>query len=343
MSSDEKRGSQRPIKQPVVPPGPLADLKALVYELYAEAGSPRLDQIPQWADLAKQAARDDLAAERAWQAVLDDMPERDAIRLIIGGVSLPPSQRGLAAVVKVLANAARRDLQHTAEQALDLWVAARKNPVRVPAGAVRAADADLRRLGVHAAIKVAGVQGHAQPEYVLRDADLGESGVREKIAAAEGPGGFVLLLGGSSVGKTRCAAEAVAAVLPDWHLVQPGGPQDVAALGAAPFPRTVVWLDELQLYLSGERGLSDADILPLLDGPHPVVISRRSGRITTRLTHCRQSAASQTRTGGSGGSWGWPMWSGSARTSPRRSTTGPVPRRSTTCSCKPRSEPADTG
>ena len=48
-------------------------------------------------------------------------------------------------------------------------------------------------------------------------------------AAAQG-GGFVLLVGGSSVGKTRCAVEAVKALLPDWWLVHPAGPAEVAAL-----------------------------------------------------------------------------------------------------------------
>ena len=66
----------------------------------------------------------------------------------------------------------------------------------------------------------------------------------------------MLLVGGSSVGKTRCAAEAVKAVLPDWQLVHPAGPAEVAALAAGPIPRTVVWLDELQRYLDGEQGLS---------------------------------------------------------------------------------------
>ena len=93
-----------------------------------------------------------------------------------------------------------------------------------PAGAVRAGEADLRRLGVHAAISVPGVPDEVPPEYVPRDADAAESGVRAKVAAAAERGGFVLLVGGSSVGKTRCAAEAVKALLPDWWLVHPAGP-----------------------------------------------------------------------------------------------------------------------
>ena len=85
-------------------------------------------------------------------------------------------------------------------------------------------------------------------------------------------GGFVLLVGGSSVGKTRCAVEAVKALLPDWWLVHPAGPAEVAALAAAPPPRTVVWLDELQRYLDGEHGLTGGVVRALLNAPHPVVI-----------------------------------------------------------------------
>jgi len=69
------------------------------------------------------------------------------------------------------------------------------------------------------------------------------------VAAAAERGGFVLLVGGSSVGKTRSAAQAVTTLLPDWRLVHPGTPGEVAALAAAPARQLVVWLDELQLYL----------------------------------------------------------------------------------------------
>src|SRR5690349_19449488 len=110
------------------------------------------------------------------------------------------------------------------------------------------------------------------PEYVPRDADNGESGVRAKVAAAARHGGFVLLVGGSSAGKTRSAFEAVAALLPDWWLVQPAPPGAAAALSREAAPQTVVWLDELQRYLDGEHGLTGADIRALLGPPHPAVI-----------------------------------------------------------------------
>ncbi len=141
-----------------------------------------------------------------------------------------------------------------------------------PPGGVRVNEADPRRLGVHAAISVPGVPDEDPPEYVPRDVDAAEFGVGARVAAAAERGGFVLLVGGSSVGKTRSAFEAVRALLPDWWLVHPAGPGEVAVLAAAPSPRTVVWLDELQRYLDGEHGLTGGVVRALLNAPHPVVI-----------------------------------------------------------------------
>ena len=141
-----------------------------------------------------------------------------------------------------------------------------------PAGAVRVSEADPRRLGVHAAISVPRVPDEVLPEYVPRDVDPAGSGVRARVTAAAEQGGFVLLVGGSSVGKTRSAVEAVKALLPDWWLVHPAGPAEVATLAAAPPPRLVVWLDELQRYLDGEHGLTGGVVRALLNAPHPAVI-----------------------------------------------------------------------
>jgi hypothetical protein len=141
-----------------------------------------------------------------------------------------------------------------------------------PTGAVQVSQADPRRLGVHAAISVPGMPEEIPPEYVPRDVDAAEHGVRARVAAAAHRGGFVLLVGGSSVGKTRCAVEAVKAVLPDWWLVHPAGPAEVAALAHVPSRRMVVWLDEIQRYLDGEQGLTGAAVRALLNAPDPVVI-----------------------------------------------------------------------
>jgi hypothetical protein len=185
---------------------------------------------------------------------------------------VPPSQADLVAVVTVLARAARADEADVVGRARDLWVAVLTEVARVPAGAVRVRDADPRRLGVHAAISVPGVAEDRLPEYVARDADAGGSGIRAKIGTAAERGGFVLLVGGSSTGKTRCAFEAVRALLPDWWLVHPDGPGEVAALAAAPSARTVVWLDELQRYLGVEPGLTGGAMRALLGASGPVVV-----------------------------------------------------------------------
>jgi hypothetical protein len=52
-----------------------------------------------------------------------------------------------------------------------------------PAGAVRTDEADLRRLGVHAAISVPGVPDEVPPEYVPRDVDAAEHGIGVRIGA----------------------------------------------------------------------------------------------------------------------------------------------------------------
>jgi hypothetical protein len=111
MSGDGKGGSpvRRPrvIERPRVLPGPLADLKALIYELYLQAGTPTLDEMTVW------VARDDELA---------GAPERDTIHRIIRDTGLPASQADVVAVVRVLARAARWDPQDAAGRARDLWV-----------------------------------------------------------------------------------------------------------------------------------------------------------------------------------------------------------------------------
>jgi len=142
----------------------------------------------------------------------------------------------------------------------------------VPAPGGPARQWDVRRRGVHAAISVPGVDDEVPPEYIRRDVDDGEFGVRARVKVAAERGGFVLLVGGSSVGKTRSAAQAVTTLLPDWQLVHPGTPGQVAALAAAPARQTVVWLDELQRYLDGKDGLTADVVEALVNPPHPAVV-----------------------------------------------------------------------
>jgi hypothetical protein len=127
-----------------------------------------------------------------------------------------------------------------------------------PRDAIRVRDARPRLLGVHAAIRVDDAPTEL-PAYVPRDLD---ADLRAALTAAAGHGGLVLLVGRSSVGKTRALFEAVRAVVPEWWLVHPADAGEVAGFAGAPTPRTVVWLDELQRYLDG--GLSAAVVRGLI-------------------------------------------------------------------------------
>ena len=175
------------------------------------------------------------------------------------------------------------------EQAQRPWLAAWErvstNHLRRPPGAVRVREARPRLLGVHAAIQVDQDSGEL-PAYVPRDLD---ADLRTAITASE-RGGFVLLVGGSSVGKTRALFEAVRAVLPEWWLVHPADTDEIREFGLAPTPRTVLWLDDLQRYLNQPGGLPAGSVRALVaagvvvaatvwpDEYSARVASRQSGR-----------------------------------------------------------------
>ncbi|MEV1114967.1 hypothetical protein AB0I91_07850 [Actinosynnema sp. NPDC049800] len=151
--------------------------------------------------------------------------------------------------------------------------------LRRPPGAVRVRDARAQWMGVHTAIRLpddptssaqpdrVGLQGAESrtqdelPAYVSRDLD---DDLRAKLTGARERGGFVLLIGDSSVGKTRALFEALRDVVPEWWLLHPADAVAVSEFAAAPTDRTVVWLDELQDYLNHPHGLPAATIRSLV-------------------------------------------------------------------------------
>ncbi|MEV0565932.1 hypothetical protein [Dactylosporangium sp. NPDC050588] len=136
-----------------------------------------------------------------------------------------------------------------------------------PAGAVRVRLARPRLLGVHAAIQVSGTVRELPP-YVPRDVD---ADLRSALAEAAAEGGFVLLLGGSSVGKTRALHEAVLAALPEWWLLHPADTAAIVEHAKAPAPRTVLWLDELQRFLNRPAALPAGTLRQLVTAGTVVV------------------------------------------------------------------------
>jgi len=114
----------------------------------------------------------------------------------------------------------------------------------------KVADWDALQLGVHPAITADVGKGQALPElttYVRRAHDIQ---LRELLVAPSQPV-MVVLVGGSSTGKTRAAFEAVQACLPDWSLLRPVDAAElVAQLASVPVsPRSVLWLNEAQVFL----------------------------------------------------------------------------------------------
>ncbi|WP_436535534.1 hypothetical protein [Actinoplanes sp. HUAS TT8] len=148
------------------------------------------------------------------------------------------------------------------------WERVSTSHLRAPMGAVRVRLARPRVLGVHGSIRVAGAVGELPP-YVPRDVD---AELRTAVTAAAVTGGLVLLVGGSSVGKTRTLWEAVSAVLAEWWLLHPADAPALVAAAARPIPRTVVWLDELQRYLNHPDGLP-VGVLRSLVNANTVVVA----------------------------------------------------------------------
>ncbi|MFJ9782628.1 tetratricopeptide repeat protein [Amycolatopsis sp. NPDC101161] len=141
---------------------------------------------------------------------------------------------------------------------------------RRPPGAMRVREARPRVLGVHAAIQTtqppedtqSGPLGESElPPYVQRDFD---ADLRTKLTLAGQRGGFVLLVGDSSAGKTRALFEAVKAVLPDWWLLHPRDTTVLRKFAEHPTGRTVVWLDELQDYLDFAGGVPAGHIREMI-------------------------------------------------------------------------------
>ncbi|KAA9379012.1 hypothetical protein F5972_12370 [Microbispora cellulosiformans] len=127
-------------------------------------------------------------------------------------------------------------------------------PASPPPGAGRPVSrARPLELEVHPAIQV-GAAGRGDldelPVYIRRAHDEALTRVVEE--ARTGASQLVVLVGGSSTGKTRALWEAVR-TLPEpwrlWHPIYPGRSEAVLAGLEAVGPRTVVWLNEAQHYL----------------------------------------------------------------------------------------------
>ncbi|GAA2283858.1 hypothetical protein GCM10010234_22580 [Streptomyces hawaiiensis] len=104
------------------------------------------------------------------------------------------------------------------------------------------------------------------PAYVTRD-------IEPHLHGALRRGGFVLLVGESTSGKTRAAFEAIRLLHPDHHFVAPSTREAVAVLldGWEAVDRCVVWLDDLERFL-GTGGLTTSVLHRLLSSDRYVLV-----------------------------------------------------------------------
>ncbi|WP_433205491.1 tetratricopeptide repeat protein [Dactylosporangium sp. CS-047395] len=160
------------------------------------------------------------------------------------------------------------------ESRRQLWLAAHQRiKARERGAAQRAAGTDRfdtvspRDLGIHSAVLTPDALDEL-PAYVERDFDFR---LRAALTSVVERGSFVVLVGGSSTGKTRSLYEAIHDVAPNWFLVQPEQTEELLELRHDPPLRTIFWLDELQRYLGGHPPLSADCVRALTRKPNIVV------------------------------------------------------------------------
>ncbi len=227
-------GGQRRIPSPRVAPGPLRELKLLLYRLYVEARTPPVARIA------------DLIAEDP-DELLPGSPSKDTVHRIIGSNDFPPQQANVVSVAAVLAREAGWDVTDTMERARTAWV---KALLAEPPGKPLS-ELDPYALEVHPSITVADDETVTTlPIYVVRNHDRR---VREGINRALSKQSVIItLVGESSTGKTRTFWEAIHGLPSNWRLWQAldSSPQaDLAAELEQVGPCTVVWLNEAQRFL----------------------------------------------------------------------------------------------
>lgn len=131
---------------------------------------------------------------------------------------------------------------------------------------------DAHRLGVHRAITAESAPGQALPDLTAYVRRAHDARLRELLAAPARPV-MVVLAGGSSTGKTRAAFEAVRGCMPNWSLLRPADATALLSqLHSGPVrPRTVLWLNETQIYLKDQPEVAAA-LRDLLAGDGPVAV-----------------------------------------------------------------------
>ncbi|MDI6105706.1 hypothetical protein QLQ12_44715 [Actinoplanes sp. NEAU-A12] len=146
------------------------------------------------------------------------------------------------------------------------------------AGLVRVTEVSPRELGVNATIR-------PLPGYVPR---LFDPDLRQRIEDGTRRGCFIVLIGGSSTGKTRSLYEAVRAEAGQWWLAQPADTRDIYRLLDEPDRPAVVWLDEIARFFDQTPALTKPQVARMVRAGHIVVgtlwFEDYSARMDSRVT-----------------------------------------------------------
>lgn len=136
------------------------------------------------------------------------------------------------------------------------------------------AEADLLELGVHRAISASPEWSPVDsdsvlPVYVPRDYDRK---LREALDPENAANRLVVLVGNSTTGKTRSAAEMVRCRMGDWELFAPSDtPALLQWIERSVRSQTLLWLNELRDFLAGGNALAAAALQRLLASEHRIM------------------------------------------------------------------------
>lgn len=285
MSADEGIDRKRRATRPVLPPGPLADLKDALHGMYLSAGTPSMTRI---------RARIQELADGAEVSDPTATPSVDTVHQVLTSPTLPANVHHVIAVTAALVYPHHIDGDVPVvrghpriEEIRRLWERA---AVRVPPGRrirdIPPADLEVRRT------LPAEAGDSPMPDYILRGHDHRLCDLAAAALATDGArSGIAVLVNDSTSGKTRALFEVLRFPIQletadgnrlrplslaeaGWRVWPPRSPYpadrflaELKEVG----PKTVVWLNEAQRYLidPDERTARDiaAELRALLADP----------------------------------------------------------------------------
>ncbi len=206
----------------------------------------------------------------------------------------PHEQRDREARDRLRQHLGRRDRLPQMDETLALALGVQPAidlPQRPGSGAVPSAETDSRPGRWRRRFLPRPLRGRrSKPRTLDQEQDLPTFFARQKgpeirnwLREARDNGGFLVLVGDSSVGKTRLLYEAARKELGEFAVLAPDpGDGDLVnkIAGASLLPaKLIVWLDELQRFLDGpyfttpeSKPITCATVRLLLDAPTPVII-----------------------------------------------------------------------